>query len=313
MRSRFEADRVRSGRHLGHVGDMPALSRPDLVEWDDEHIRNRPTGPLVQVLSEKSGGDLAERYLSELRRSEPKLVADLVRRGGLDEQVQPAQPFEIAKLADGRGIFSRLEALRGVTWQVWANQPPRVRQAWFAMAVLDGCFIGTADVSRTSPEVDWSRPGGYTRSDVGILAGARSRSHQRRIRDRLISLGVLLPSGGTSSPRAKGHGMQPRFRFVGLPMPVNVSYEWHPGYQAMVNEAGRMARSFEIAWLTQLRDEARAAIRRTRRARPQRTFAEIQREGDELLDLPGRITRTLFGVEVAGSLNSGIPASESTP
>ena len=47
------------------------------------------------------------------RRSEPKLVADLVRRGGLDEQVQPAQPFEIAKLADGRGIFSRLEALPG--------------------------------------------------------------------------------------------------------------------------------------------------------------------------------------------------------
>ena len=74
-----------------------------------------------------------------------------------------------------------------------------------------------------------------------------------------------------------------------------------------------MARSFEIAWLTQLRDEARAAIRRTnalgRNGRSQRYSAR----SNELLDLPSRMPRTLFGVEVAGSLNSGIPASESTP
>jgi hypothetical protein len=81
-------------------------------------------------------------------------------------------------------------------------------------------------------------------------------------------------------------------------MRVDVSYEWHPGHDAMVRESGRMVRALELEWLNKLRSESRLMIARVKRAKPPGTVAEMEREIEELRTLPDRVGSAFWASEV---------------
>lgn len=305
-RQRFLVDRIRSGRHAGHYADWMDQAIPGIVQWNEERLRSPLTGPLVQVLSDQSGRDLAEAHLERTRWT---MLEQIGQKGPTGVN---AGPFEMAKLTSGRLIRSRLEPLWGVTWQLWASQSAHVRRAWFALAVLDGCSVTGSSPWSTPKELEWSRPGGYTRPDIGLISGVHGRSEQRRILERLMSLGVLYRINSVSG-KGTVRFSQPRYLFVGWPFPEHLSYEWHPGYGKMLVEMGRLVRAYEMAWLRRLRNETRAEIRRIDRTRPPHTVAELFRESTDLFDLPDRVKRAHLGMGAETPLGASRSPVGSSP